>query len=207
MAVTEVKNIKNEKIGEVELPESIFGIEVKPHILHDIVKMQLANRRSGTACTKTRAEVRGSNAKPWRQKGTGRARAGQKRSPLWRGGGTVFGPRPRDYSYKLPRKVRQLGLCMALSSRFAEENLLILDDFQLEQIKTKDFLSVMKNFAFDNALIVVDGDNVNLEKSSRNVPGYKVLPTIGLNVYDILLHRKIVLTKATIGQLEARLLS
>ena len=207
MAVMEVKNINNEKIGEMELPESIFGIEVKPHILHDIVKMQLANRRSGTACTKTRAEVRGSNAKPWRQKGTGRARSGQKRSPVWRGGGTVFGPRPRDYSYKLPRKVRQLGLRMALSSRFAEDNLLVLDDFQMEQIKTKDFLSVMKNFAFDNALIVVDGGNVNLEKSSRNVPGYKVLPTIGLNVYDILLHRKIVLTRATIGQLEARLLS
>jgi large subunit ribosomal protein L4 len=207
MAVTEVKNINNEKIGEVELPESIFGVEVKPHILHDIVKMQLANRRSGTACTKTRAEVSGSNAKPWRQKGTGRARSGQKRSPLWRGGGTVFGPKPRDYSYKLPRKVRQLGLCMALSSRFAEDNLLVLDDFQMEQIKTKDFLSVMKKFAFDNALIVVDGGNGNLEKSSRNVPGYKVLPTIGLNVYDVLLHRKLVLTKATIGQLEARLLS
>jgi large subunit ribosomal protein L4 len=207
MAVTEVKNINNEKIGEMELPESIFGIEVKPHILHDIVKMQLANRRSGTACTKTRAEVSGSNAKPWRQKGTGRARSGQKRSPLWRGGGTVFGPRPRDYSYKLPRKVRKLGLCMALSSRFAEDNLLVLDDFQLEQIKTKDFLAVMKNFEFDNALIVIDGANGNLEKSSRNVPGYKVLPTIGLNVYDVLLHRKIVLTKATIGQLEARLLS
>ena len=207
MAVTEVKNINNEKIGEVELPEAIFGVEVKPHILHDIVKMQLANRRSGTACTKTRAEVRGSNAKPWRQKGTGRARSGQKRSPLWRGGGTVFGPRPRDYSYKLPRKVRQLGLCMALTSRLAEDNLLVLDDFQMERIKTKDFLAVMKNLAFDNALIVVEGGNENLVKSSRNVPGYKVLPTIGLNVYDILLHRKIVLTKATIGQLEARLLS
>lgn len=207
MAVTEVKNTKNEKIGDVELSDSIFGVEVKPHILHDIVKMQLANRRSGTACTKTRAEVSGSNAKPWRQKGTGRARAGQKRSPVWRGGGTVFGPKPRDYSYKVPRKVRKLGLCMALSSRFAEDNLLVVDDFQLERIKTKDFLAIMQNFNFDNALIVTDADNENLEKSSSNAHGYKVMPTGGLNVYDILLHRKIILTKASIGQLEARLLS
>ncbi len=207
MAVKEVKNIKNEKAGEVELPDAIFGVEVKPHILHDIVKMQLANRRSGTACTKTRAEVSGSNAKPWRQKGTGRARSGQKRSPVWRGGGTVFGPRPRDYGYRLPRKVRRLGLCMALSSRLAEDNLLVLDDFQLERIKTKDFLAVMKNFDLDNALIVVDGANANLEKSSRNVHGYKEMPTGGLNVYDVLLHKTLVLTKATISQLEARLLS
>lgn len=207
MAVTEIKNTKNEKIGEFELPDSIFGVEVKPHILHDIVKMQLANRRSGTACTKTRAEVSGSNAKPWRQKGTGRARSGQKRSPVWRGGGTVFGPKPRDYGYKLPRKVRKLGLCMALSSRFAEDNLLVVDDFQLERIKTKDFLAVMRNFNFDNALIVTDADNENLEKSSGNAHGYKVMSSGGLNVYDILLHRKIILTQASIGQLEARLLS
>lgn len=207
MAVTEVKNTKNEKIGELELPESIFGVEVKSHILHDIVKMQMANRRSGTASTKTRAEVSGSNAKPWRQKGTGRARSGQKRSPVWRGGGTVFGPKPRDYGYKLPRKVRKLGLCMALSSRLAEDNLLVVDEFQLERIKTKDFLAIMQNFNFDNALIVTDTDNENLEKSSSNAHGYKVMLTEGLNVYDILLHRKIILTKASIGQLEARLLS
>ncbi len=159
MAVTEVKNSKNEKIGDVELPDSIFGVEVKSYILHDIVKMQMANRRAGTACTKTRAEVSGSNAKPWRQKGTGRARAGQKRSPLWRGGGTTFGPKPRDYSYLLPRKVRKLGLCMALSSRFAEENLLVVDDLQLDCIKTKDFVGIMNNFNFDNALIVIASDN------------------------------------------------
>ncbi|NTV51230.1 MAG: 50S ribosomal protein L4 [Desulfobulbaceae bacterium] len=207
MAVVELKNIKNEKIGDVELPESIFGVEVKSYILHDIVKMQLANRRAGTACTKTRAEVSGSNAKPWRQKGTGRARAGQKRSPLWRGGGTVFGPKPRDYSYSLPRKVRKLGLCMALSSRFAEENLLVVDDLMLERIKTKDFVGIMRNFNFDNALIVIANDNDNLEKSSRNVHGFKVMVTGGLNVYDILLHKKIILTKASLGQLEARLLS
>jgi large subunit ribosomal protein L4 len=207
MAVMEVKNIENKKAGDVELNESIFGVEVKEHIIHDIVRMQLANRRSGNACTKTRGEVRGSGAKPWRQKGTGRARAGTRKSPLWRGGGTAFGPKPRDFSYKLPRKVRKLGICMALSARFSEENLVVLDSFQLEQIKTKNFVEVMGNLALDNALIVTGEVNENLEKSSRNVHGFKVMSSRGLNVYDILLHRKVVLLQDCLGQLEERLLS
>jgi large subunit ribosomal protein L4 len=207
MAVTEVKNIKNEKAGDIELNDSIFGIEVKQHIIHDIVRMQRANRRAGNACTKTRAEVRGGGAKPWRQKGTGRARAGTNTSPLWRGGGTTFGPKPRDFSYKLPRKVRQLGLRMALSSRFAENNLVVLDAFQLEDIKTKNFVEIMNNLSIDNALIITAGSNVNLEKSSRNVHGFKVMSTRGLNVYDILLHRNIILVQDCLGQLEERLLS
>ena len=207
MAVTEVKNIKNEKTGELELNDSIFAVEVKQHIIHDIVRMQRANRRSGNACTKTRAEVRGGGAKPWRQKGTGRARAGTNNSPIWRGGGTTFGPKPRDFSYKLPRKVRKLGIRMALSARFAEDNLVILDDFQMDEIKTKNFASIMDTLALENALIVVDVPNENLEKSSRNLPGYKVMPTAGLNVYDILLHKKIVLVKACLGQLDVRLLT
>jgi len=207
MTVTEVKNIKNEKTGELELNDSIFGVEVKQHIIHDIVRMQRANRRSGNACTKTRAEVRGGGAKPWRQKGTGRARAGTNNSPLWRGGGTTFGPKPRDFSYRVPRKVRKLGICMALSSRLAEENLVVLDDIQMDEIKTKNFVGIMDTLALDNALIIVDGPNEKLEKSSRNVPGYKVMPTAGLNVYDILLHKKIVLVQACLGQLEKRLLS
>ena len=207
MAVTEVKNIKNEKTGELELNDSIFGVELKQHIIHDIVRMQRANRRSGNACTKTRAEVRGGGAKPWRQKGTGRARAGTNNSPLWRGGGTTFGPKPRDFSYRVPRKVRKLGICMALSSRLAEENLVVLDDIQMDEIKTKNFVGIMETLALDNALIIVDGSNEKLEKSSRNVPGYKVMPTAGLNVYDILLHKKIVLVQACLGQLEERLLS
>lgn len=207
MAVVDLKNMNNEKIGDLDLPESIFCVEVKPFILHDIVKMQLANRRAGTACTKTRAEVSGSNAKPWRQKGTGRARSGQKRSPLWRGGGTTFGPKPRDYSYQLPRKVRKLGLCMALSSRFAENNLLVVDELHMNSIKTKDFLEIMEKFDFNNALIVIDSPNDVIHKSSRNVHGFKVLPTQGLNVYDILLHKKLILTKECIGQLESRLIS
>ena len=206
MAVTEVKSIKNKKTGDVELNDSIFGVEVKRHIIHDIVRMQRANRRSGNACTKTRAEVRGGGAKPWRQKGTGRARAGTNNSPIWRGGGTTFGPKPRDFSYKLPRKVRKLGLCMALSARFAEENLVVLDSFQMESIKTGNFVKVMDDLSLDNALIITGEANENLEKSSRNVQGFKVMSTIGLNVYDVLLHKKLVLVQDCLGQLEERLL-
>lgn len=207
MAVTGIVNIKNEKVGEVELNDELFGVEVKPYLIHDIVKMQLANRRSGNACTKTRAEVHGSNAKPWRQKGTGRARSGSKRSPVWRGGGTVFGPKPRSYSIKLSKKVRRLGLRMALSSRFSENRLVVLDSFAMEEIKTKNFISVMGTLNIDNALIVIPENDEKLEKSSRNAVGYKVIPTAGVNVYDVLLHKNIILLQSCIGQLEKRLLS
>ncbi len=207
MAVTEVYNTDNKKVGEVELNDALFGLEVKKHILHDVVKMQLANRRAGTASTKTRTEVRGGGAKPYRQKGTGRARAGTRRSPLWRGGGVIFGPKPRDYSYKLPKKVRKLGVRMALSTRFSENNMLILDGFDLANIKTKQFIEVMKKLNIENGLIVIPGKNENLEKSSRNVQGYKVIQADGLNVYDILLHRRLVLLQPCLGQLEKRLLS
>jgi large subunit ribosomal protein L4 len=206
MAVTTIVNIKNEEVGEVELNDSLFGVEVKPYVLHEIVRMQMAKRRAGTACTKTRAEVRGSSAKPYRQKGTGRARAGSRRSPIWRGGGTTFGPKPRSYSYKLPKKVRKLGLRMALSARMAEQRLCVLDDFKLDAIKTKDFVGVMNTLKYDNALIVIPTNDDILERSSRNVPGYKVLPSAGLNVYDILLHKNVIILQSTIGQLEERLL-
>jgi large subunit ribosomal protein L4 len=207
MAVTEVFNTDNKKVGEVELNDALFGLEVKQHILHDVVKMQLANRRAGTASTKTRSEVRGGGAKPWRQKGTGRARAGTRNSPIWRGGGTTFGPKPRDYSYKLPKKVRKLGLRMALSTRFSESNMVVLDAFDLEDIKTKKFLEVMKKLEIENGLIVIPEMNENLEKSSRNVHGFKVISSAGLNVYDILLHRRLVLLQPCLDQLEKRLLS
>ncbi len=207
MAVTQVYNINKEKVGDVELNDALFGVEVNAHLLHDIVQMQRANRRSGNACTKTRSDVSGSGKKPWKQKGTGRARSGNRRSPLWRGGGTVFGPTPRSYSYKMPRKVRQLGLRMALSSRFSDNLMVVLDNFTLDEIKTKKFLSVMDAFAIDNALIVTPERIDALERSSRNVPGFKVLPAAGLNVYDILLHKHIVLLQPSIGQLEKRLLS
>jgi large subunit ribosomal protein L4 len=207
MAVTEVYNTDNKKVGEVELNDALFGLEVKKYILHDVVKMQLANRRAGTACTKTRTEVSGGGKKPYRQKGTGRARAGTNRSPLWRGGGVIFGPKPRDYSYKLPKKVRKLGVRMALSSRFSENNMLVLDGFDLSDIKTKHFVEVMKKLNIENGLIVIPERNENLEKSCRNVRGYKVIQADGLNVYDILLHRRLVLLQPCLGQLEKRLLS
>lgn len=207
MAMTEIYNIKKEKVGEVELNDSLYGVDVNPHLIHDVVRMQRANRRSGNACTKTRGELRGGGAKPWRQKGTGRARAGTRNSPLWRGGGTVFGPKPRDYSYNLPKKVKKLGLRMALSARFSEENLMVLDDFQMEEIKTKKFIDVMNMLNVDNALIVVPDNYENLSRSSRNVPGFKVLPAGGVNVYDILLHKHVVLLQTCLDQLEERLLS
>jgi large subunit ribosomal protein L4 len=204
MSTVEVKNIKNEKVGEVELNDLIFNREVKTYLLHDVVRMQRAARRVGSASTKTRADVKGSGAKPWRQKGTGRARAGTRKSPLWRGGGTAFGPKPRDFSFKLNRKVKRQAVSMALSARLQEGNLVVLDAFAMEQIKTKDFVSIMDVLELNNALIVVESENEYLSKSSRNVPGYKVLKSEGLNVYDILLHEKIVLLQPAISNLEER---
>jgi len=207
MAVAEVVNISKEKVGEVELNDGVFGIEVKPAILHEIVRMQRAARRAGNACTKTRVEVSGSGKKPWRQKGTGRARSGNRRSPLWRGGGIVFGPKPRSYAFKMPKKVRRQGICMALSARLSEANLTVLDDFRFEQIKTKDFVKAMQSLDINNALIVLGDHDEKVEKSSRNVPGYKVLLPEGLNVYDILLHKHVVLLQASVDKIEKRLLS
>jgi large subunit ribosomal protein L4 len=204
MSTVEVKNVKNEKVGEIELNDLIFNREVKPYVLHDVVRQQLADRRAGTASTKTRKEVSGSGAKPWRQKGTGRARSGSRKSPIWRGGGTVFGPKPRDYSFKVNRKVRQQAVSMAMSARFQEGNLVVLDGFTMEAIKTRDFVSIMKVLELNNALIVIDADNDELSKSSRNVPGYKVIKSEGLNVYDILLHKKLVLLQPAVERLEER---
>ncbi|WP_136810575.1 50S ribosomal protein L4 [Desulfosediminicola flagellatus] len=207
MSTVNVVNTQNENVGQLELNDNVFNLEVKEYILHDVVKMQRAARRAGTACTKTRVEVAGGGAKPWRQKGTGRARAGTRNSPIWRGGGVTFGPKPRDYSFKLNRKVKKLALAMAMSARLQEENLIVLEGFSLEAIKTKDFVQVMKTLEADNALIVIDGEADNLKKSSRNVNGFKVLPSEGLNVYDVLLHKKLVLVKPVIESLEKRLMA
>ncbi|MFA6465321.1 MAG: 50S ribosomal protein L4 [Desulfurivibrionaceae bacterium] len=207
MAVTEIYNVDNVKVGDLELNDNLFAVPVNPHIIHEIVRMQRAARRAGTACTKTRTEVRGGGKKPWKQKGTGRARSGSTTSPLWRGGGVVFGPKPRDYSFKLPKKVKKLGIRMALSSRFSDKLMLVLDNFKIDEIKTKKFLGVMSALKIDNALIVIPERDDHLERSSRNVQGFKVIPTAGLNVYDILLHKHIVLLQPCIGQLEERLLS
>ena len=204
MSTVEVKNIKNEKVGEIELNDQIFNLEVKGYMLHDVVRMQRATKRAGTACTKSRSEVRGSGAKPWRQKGTGRARAGSRRSPIWRGGGVAFGPKPRDYSFKLNRKVKKQAVAMAMSARLQEGNLIVLDDFTMDQIKTRDFVTVMNTLDLDTALIVTEETNENLTKSSRNVNGFKVLNPEGLNVYDILLHKKLVLLQPALTSLEER---
>ena len=206
MILTDIYNIENEKIGEINLSKKIFGLKVDEHILHSIVRMQLANRRSGNACTKTRVEVNGSSVKPYKQKGTGRARSGSKRSPLWRGGGVSHGPTPRDYSIKLSKKIRRLALRMALSARVDEKNLKVIDNFDLDEIKTKKFVSVMRNFDINNALVVIDGNNLFLEKSARNVKGFKVLSTLGLNVYDVLHHEHLVLLKDSLNKIESRLL-
>ncbi len=206
MAVCDVVNTSAEKVGEIELNDALFDVEVKTGVLHEVVCMQRANRRAGTASTKTRGEVRGGGAKPWRQKGTGRARAGSRTSPIWRGGGTVFGPRPRDYSYKVPKKVRRLALRMALSARRQEGNLVVLDDFSLAEIKTREFVRVMGNFEFDNCLVVTGEPDEKLQLSARNAVGYKVLPVAGLNVYDILKHSKLMIVQSGLEKLEARLM-
>ena len=181
MAVCEVLNSLAEKVGEIDLNDALFSVEVNTGILHEVVCMQRANQRSGNACTKTRGEVSGGGAKPWRQKGTGRARAGSRTSPVWRGGGTVFGPKPRDYSYSLPKKVRRLALKMALSARNQEGNLVVVDQFNVVQAKTREFVKVMDNFKFENCLVVTGEMDEKLGLSARNAVGYKVLPVAGLN--------------------------
>lgn len=204
MSTVTVYNTKNEAVGEVELNDKVFNLDVKEHLLHDVVRMQRAARRAGTASTKTRIEVRGGGAKPWRQKGTGRARAGSNRSPIWRGGGVTFGPKPRDFSFKLNRKVKKQAVAMAMSARNQEGNLIVLDGFEMDIIKTKDFVKTMDQFDIDNGLIVIDSENENLDKSSRNVNGFKVMPSEGVNVYDILLHKKLILVQPVIENLEKR---
>lgn len=206
MAVCEVLNTLTEKVGEIDLNDGVFALEVNTGILHEVVCMQRANQRSGNASTKTRGEVRGGGAKPWRQKGTGRARAGSRNSPIWRGGGTTFGPKPRDYSYSMPKKVRRLALKMALSARNQEGNLVVIDQFSLQEAKTREFVRVMDNFKFDNCLIVTGENEEMLGLSARNAVGYKVLPVAGLNVMDILKHSKIMLVQSSLGKLEERLM-
>jgi large subunit ribosomal protein L4 len=207
MSTVNMVNTKNESVGEIELNDEVFNREVKVHILHEVVRMQRAGRRSGNACTKTRVEVSGGGRKPWRQKGTGRARSGSNTSPVWRGGGVAFGPKPRDYSFKLNRKVKQQAVAMALSARFQEGNLIVVDDLALERIKTKDFLGVMSVLNVANCLIVTDSASENLIRSSNNANGYKVLSSEGLNVYDILLHKKLILIQPVIENLEKRLIA
>jgi large subunit ribosomal protein L4 len=206
MAVCDVLNTLAEKVGEIDLNDALFSVEINTGVLHEVVCMQRANRRSGNACTKTRGDVSGGGAKPWRQKGTGRARAGSRTSPVWRGGGTVFGPLPRDYSYNLPKKVKRLALKMALSARNQEGNLIIVDRFELPEVKTKNFVKIMSNFQFNNCLVITDEIEESISLSARNAVGFKVLPVAGLNVYDILKYSKLMLLQSSLAMLEERLM-
>lgn len=194
---------KGKNVGEIELNESIFGIEPNQHVLFEAIVMQRASLRQGTHKVKNRSEVAGGGRKPWRQKGTGRARQGSIRSPQWRGGGTVFGPQPRSYSYKLPKKVRRLALKSALATKVQEENILVLDNLAFEAPKTKEFVSFLKDLSVDTkALIVTDAVNDNVVLSARNIPGVTVLDAAGLNVLDLVGHNKLIMTKAAVEKVE-----
>jgi large subunit ribosomal protein L4 len=205
MAVVNVLNHKAEKVSQVELTDDIFSVPIKPEILHQIVTMQLATKRAGTASVKNRSAIRGSTRKLFRQKGTGRARRGSVKSPLLRGGGVVFGPHPKDWGYKVPKKVRKMGLKMALSSKLLDNELLVLEGFGLEGVKTNDFARTMQTLDVENALIVVDQVETNLDLSSRNIQGVKVLMVAGLNVYDILKYKHLILLTSSLEGIERRL--
>ena len=207
MALQDVYNMDGTKVSEIELTDEIFNVPVKEHVLHEVVTMQLANKRAGTASTKGRSDVRGGGQKPYRQKGTGRARAGTRRSPLWRGGGVTFGPKPRSYAYRVPKKVRKQALKMALTSKLQEETLLVVDNLDLEAIKTKRFVEVLETLKTGAALIVTDKELTNLELSSRNVADVKLVRSEGLNVYDVLRFKHLILLEPCVKQLEGRLLS
>ncbi|CCO07800.1 50S ribosomal protein L4 [Desulforamulus hydrothermalis] len=195
-------NVNGEQVGEVELKDEVFGIEPHESVLHDAVTMQLANQRQGTHDTKTRAEVSGGGRKPWRQKGTGRARVGSIRSPLWRKGGTIFGPHPRDYSFSLPKKVRRLALKSALSSKVKSNNIIVLDALTIDAPKTKEMVRILNNLNANKALVVTAERDVNVEKSARNIAGVKPLKAEGVNVYDLLKYTKLVITKDAVAKIE-----
>lgn len=205
MVVVDVYNAQAEKVSQVELRDDIFNVPVKACVLHSVVTMQLARRRSGTVSTKHRSDVQGSTRKLFRQKGTGRARRGDIKSPLLRGGGTVFGPNPRSYAYDLPKKVKRLALKMALSAKVQENALTVIDQIELEEIKTKRVIGILKAFQAKDVLIISDGPNERLELSARNIPDVKVLRSAGLNVYDILKYDRLILLQPAISAIEGRL--
>jgi len=203
MPTVAVYDIASNKVGDMELNESIFGVKMNAPLLHQAVKMQLAAQRLGTHATKTRGMVRGGGRKPWKQKGTGRARSGSTRSPLWVGGGTVFGPHPRSYAFSMPRKQRRLAIKCALSDKVQSGDFLVLDSLDFEAPKTKQVVKMLQDFSVDDkALIITAAEALNVERSSRNIPGVKAINTTGLNVYDILNHTKLFITKDAITRIE-----
>jgi large subunit ribosomal protein L4 len=205
MPTVDVFNIAGEKVKELALDDAVFGCEVRPHLLHDVVLWQLANRRAATAKTKTRTEVSGGGAKPWRQKGTGRARSGSNRSPVWRHGGVTFGPNNRNYTQKMPKKVRKLALCSALSMKAGENLLKVVDAMSLEEPKTKQFVKVLGALGMPETLVVVGNMNSNVALASRNHAKSKVLDVRGLNVYDLLKYKGLVMDVEAIEFIEERL--
>jgi large subunit ribosomal protein L4 len=196
-------NISGQQVGEMELSDNIFGAEINQSVLHDVVKNYLANQRQGTQSAKTRAEVRGGGRKPWKQKGTGRARQGSIRSPQWVGGGVVFAPKPRDYRYALPKKVKRLAMKSALSSKVQSENIIVVEALDMNAPKTKDMANILKNLNVEKkALIVMSDKNDNVVKSASNLPGITTTLVTTLNVYDILNHEKFIITKDAVHKVE-----
>ena len=206
MATLAVYDIENQKISDMEVDDRVFDAKIHPSLLYDAVRKSLASRRRGTAATKNRTLVRGGGAKPWKQKGTGRARAGSRRSPLWRGGGTIFGPMPRDYAFSLPEKMRRAALRGALTLKHKEGKLILLDDFPLQGFKTRQVLEILKRFQVENVLIVTDEKRALLERSARNLPNVKVLRQEGLNVFDVLNHDHLILFRQAATRLQGVLL-
>jgi large subunit ribosomal protein L4 len=202
MANVSVYNIEGKEVGSIELNDAVFGVEVNEHLVHMAVVNQLANNRQGTQSAKTRSEVSGGGRKPWRQKGTGHARQGSTRSPQWTGGGIVFAPKPRDYSFKMNKKEKKLALLSALTSKVADNKIVVLDEFKLDEIKTKKFAEVMNNLKVSKALVVLEGENKNVVLSGRNIPTVKVSATNEINTYDVLKYDTLVVTKAAVEKLQ-----
>ena len=202
MAKVSVYNIEGKVVGDMELNDAVFGVKVNTHLVHQAVVLQLANKRQGTQSAKTRSEVSGGGRKPWRQKGTGHARQGSTRSPQWTGGGIVFAPKPRDYSFKMNKKEKNLALKSVLTTKVAENKFIVVDGLSFDEIKTKNMVNVLKNLEVKKALVVTDDDNKNVTLSSRNIPGVKTAFTNTINVYDILKYDKMVVAKDVISKIE-----
>ena len=202
MANVSVYNIKGKEVGTIDLSDAVFGVEVNEHLVHMAVVNQLANKRQGTQKAKTRSEVSGGGRKPWRQKGTGHARQGSTRAPQWTGGGVVFAPTPRDYSFKLNKKERRAALKSALTSRVEEKKFIVVDEINFDEIKTKKFQDVLNNLSVSKALVVLEDGNKNAELSARNIADVKTAKTNTINVYDILKYNTVIATKAAVQAIE-----
>jgi len=205
MAVVKIFDQAKKEVGEIALDPEVFEAPVRPELLNLVVRALRAKKRAGTHSTKGRSEVRGGGAKPWRQKGTGRARAGTIRSPLWRGGAVAFGPKPRNYEFKVNKKVRRMALCMALSSRAAGDNFMVVDKMDVPEIKTKAFIAIQRALGLKKALIVLPEEDNNISLSARNIPGITVLTQNRLNVYDVLKHPQLVMCEDAAKAVQERL--